>query len=224
MSHLNHSTIKTNVSFHKFRFSPFFIPGKSFESGYSPRKFIPAKFFIRRLPRKFIPAKCKYFAVFLPVKVSSFKVLSIHGMFTFTVHIMFLLLFLDNSTRHKLEVKTDRNPSLLSRFSGKCMVNWYDTMRHDRYDRWWKYKQLKDLLFNWLCGDNLPSIFCFLGVAYAMCSRYLRYRTNATWKDFSSFFRSNVTWYDQVSVTTRCTSVHIVLCNYTLHFCAHCLV
>ena len=64
VSHLNHSTIKTNVSSHKFRFSPFFIPGKSFESG-SPRKFIPAKFFIRRHPRKFIPTKCKYFAVFL---------------------------------------------------------------------------------------------------------------------------------------------------------------
>ena len=53
-----------NVSSHKFRFSPFFIPVKSFESG-SARKFIPAKFFIRRHPRKFIPAKCKYFAVFL---------------------------------------------------------------------------------------------------------------------------------------------------------------
>ena len=64
VSHLNHSTIKMNVSSHKFRFAPFFIPGKSFESG-SPRKFIPAKFFIRRHPRKFIPAKCKYFAVFL---------------------------------------------------------------------------------------------------------------------------------------------------------------
>ena len=64
VSHLNHSTIKMNVFSHKFRFSPFFIPGKSFESG-SPRKFIPAKFFIRRDPRKFIPAKCKYFAVFL---------------------------------------------------------------------------------------------------------------------------------------------------------------
>ena len=37
---------------------------KSFESG-SPRKFIPAKFFIRSHPRKLIPAKCKYLAVFL---------------------------------------------------------------------------------------------------------------------------------------------------------------
>ena len=64
VSHLNHSTIKTNISSHKFRFSPFFIPGKSFESG-SPRKFIPVKFFIRHHPRKFIPAKCKYFVVFL---------------------------------------------------------------------------------------------------------------------------------------------------------------
>ena len=52
-----------NVSSHKFRFSAFFIPVKSFETG-APRNFIPAKFFIRRHPRKFIPVKCKYFTVF----------------------------------------------------------------------------------------------------------------------------------------------------------------